>query len=206
MTQGNALYGLVVDVVKAYHSDLVSFLPTDFKNGISEANLTLQFMNAFRKKYPDSSAFLELPFRIPGSNQRRDKHIDGFAFNPEFGVFIESKRPYGLSGLKSVVVDCDRLINSPIINSVLEGFHDKPRPKIFYGLILAEIYQKTISSWFNGDSSCFQQKAGDAYINLLEKSSFASFKHGSIYDNDNYLWKNGEQIVGLGYAYRELAI
>ncbi len=84
------------DYCKAYNQILTSFQPClGTKQSINEANQVHQFLDAYKKKYPDAITWMELPIKdVREDGSFYTARIDGFIVvqKPARIIFIEAKR------------------------------------------------------------------------------------------------------------------
>lgn len=84
------------DYCKAYIRILTSFQPClGTKQSINEANQVHQFLDAYKKKYPDAITWMELPIKdVREDGSFYTARIDGFIVvqKPARIIFIEAKR------------------------------------------------------------------------------------------------------------------
>ena len=215
-----------------YKKALCIYLPTDYYNGISEANLTHYFVQAFLNSYDDSFAFYEAPLMNENGSKksRRDNHIDALIINQSLNalVLVESKRISGIGDFKSLGKDCRRMCDAKNIeylkgigakaieNRYNVGFlKSKSKSLRIFAIVLVEVYNGQWAGWFNREPDPFSAAMKRKVQDVMEESILQRFSmRGAFYEKE-WLWENRhpkqynkrekrQKIAGLAFAYTEL--
>ncbi len=89
-----------------------------------------------------------------------DMHIDGYVFDNELGIFIESKRLYSAEKLDSIRWDLEKL-NRDNFESILKDL-SRIKPNNIFSFIIAEAWSENILKWWNngtGDNERWDRKS-----------------------------------------------
>lgn len=101
------------DYSEAYKHILNSFQPClGTKQTINEANQVHQFLDAYKRKYPDAITWMELPLKdVNKDGALYTARIDGFIVSPKPAriIFIEAKRFSRENKVDSLKEDVERL-------------------------------------------------------------------------------------------------
>ncbi len=101
------------DYSEAYKHILNSFQPClGTKQTINEANQVHQFLDAYKRKYPDAITWMELPLKdVNKDGALYTARIDGFIVSPKPAriIFIEAKRFSHENKVDSLKEDVERL-------------------------------------------------------------------------------------------------
>lgn len=89
-----------------YQESLESYDPRKGKNGITERNLTFQFVKAFLQQNDKAHSFMEVPFK---PRNQKYKHFDAIIFDPVSLIIIESKRLFQIDKARDIHNDVDRI-------------------------------------------------------------------------------------------------
>ncbi len=119
-------------------------------NGITERNLSFQIATSFLARYPDGSAFMEVPFS-DGPAKRTDKHLDAYCLSAPLALMFEAKIVWAPQQVSWIADDIARM--TPALASQLRTRHTALLPARTRGLVVAETWSRGIESWWCGDDS-----------------------------------------------------
>ena len=133
-----------------FAQSLTLFHPWDSKNGITEANITLQLSLAFMNLHPETIAFVEVPF-APAPGARNNNHLDLYLATPDIAFLIEAKCLWNPDQVRAIESDIARL-SRELLSSISKR-HQNVLPRRCHGVVIADAWSSEIVKWWNSESS-----------------------------------------------------
>lgn len=147
------IQALVDRAADHFSGSLRKFKPWHGVNGITERNLSFQFATAFLRHFPDSLAFMEVPFTFQ-DRKRADTHLDAYLFSEQLAILLECKIVWAKDHVDAMAADMARL-SPPMLRQIQERHRDAGarQARNTVAMILAETWRLENAEWWCGETA-----------------------------------------------------